>query len=153
MIAASLVAEGRRRQRLCPGGGQPLTTNHSPQLSKKLRSFHRPCHPGRRKAAIRDAQALKDERDLLKAEVSNLKDALHAQEIALAKAEAREEIRKEMDARIDVVLAENRKTLEDTRALLALYDKQMERMERRMLITQILGVLGPIGLGVAFFLR
>jgi len=101
----------------------------------------------------RDAQALKAEVELLKAQIANLKDAARAQEIALAKAEAREEMRKEMDARIDLVLAENRKTLEDTRALLALYDKQMERMERRMLVTQILGVLGPIGIGIAFFLH
>ncbi len=102
---------------------------------------------------VRDARALARENDLLKQQLDEMRATVRAQEIALAKAEAREELRKEMDARFDQVLGDTRRTLEDTRALIALYEKQMERLERRMLITQILGVLGPLGLGIAFVMH
>jgi hypothetical protein len=101
---------------------------------------------------VRDARALARENDLLKQQLKEMQATVRAQEIALAKAEAREEIRKEMDARFDQVLGETRRTLEDTRALIALYEKQMERLERRMLVTQILGVLGPLGMGIAILM-
>jgi hypothetical protein len=101
----------------------------------------------------RDARSLREVNALLTKQVEEMRAANRLLELALAKADAREELRKEMDARVDFVLAESRKTLQDTRELIVFYEKQMERLERRMLVTQILGVLGPIGMGVAFFLH
>ncbi|MDP3912088.1 MAG: hypothetical protein Q8Q14_17025 [Gemmatimonadales bacterium] len=101
----------------------------------------------------RDARSLREVNALLAKQVEEMRAATRLLELALAKAEAREELRREMDGRVDLVLAESRRTLEDTRALVVFYERQMERMERRMLVTQILGVLGPLGLAAAFFLR